>query len=135
MLSYLLGNIIFTLLVNFKNKSYICIVKHADMVIKFDKEYLSELYTNGCCKEKKYRFQPQVIRNYVRRIVTLAEAPNIEALYPLHSLNYEVLVGDKKGISSIRIDRQYRLEFLVSMESNEPIITICTILDITNHYK
>ena len=37
------------------------------------------------------------------RVVTLQHAPTIEALYPLHSLNYESLVGDKAGISSIRI--------------------------------
>lgn len=104
------------------------------MIVKFDKKYLEELYVSGKCDDKKHRYQPQVIRNYIRRVVTLAEAPNIEALYPLHSLNYEVLVGDKKGLSSIRIDKQYRLEFIVS-EDGEPTITICTLTDITNHYK
>ena len=70
----------------------------------------------------------------MKRIITLAEAPNIETLYVLNSLNYEVLTGDKAGISSIRIDLKYRLEFKVE-EMEEPIITICNILDITNHYK
>ena len=42
------------------------------MVIEFEKEYLSELYYEGKCNDKKHRFQPQVIRNYVKRIVTLA---------------------------------------------------------------
>ena len=69
------------------------------------------------------------------RVVTLQNAPNIEALFPLHSLNYEMLVGDKAGISSIRIDNQYRLEFVVNMDCAEPTITICTLEDITNHYK
>ena len=69
------------------------------------------------------------------RVVTLQNAPNIEALYPLHSLNYEVLTGDKATISSIRIDNQYRLEFVVDVDSAEPSITICTLEDITNHYK
>ena len=104
------------------------------MVIRFEKEYLEELYYKTKCSDKKHRFQPQVIRNYIRRIITLAEAPNIEALYPMNSLNYEVLRGDKKGISSVKIDRQYRLEFIVSFEG-EPEITICSITDITNHYK
>lgn len=75
-----------------------------------------------------------MVKNYVKRIITLAEAPNIETLYVLNSLNYEVLTGDKAGISSIRIDLKYRLEFKVE-EMEEPIITICNILDITNHYK
>lgn len=104
------------------------------MTIQFDKEYLSELYYAGKCSDKKHRFQPGVAKNYVKRIITLAEAPNIETLYVLNSLNYEVLTGDKAGISSIRIDLKYRLEFKVE-EMEEPIITICNILDITNHYK
>ena len=103
------------------------------MVIEFEKEYLSELYYEGKCNDKKHRFQPQVIRNYVKRIVTLAEALNVEALYPLNSLNYEVLTGSKKDISSIRIDKQYRLEFKISTTDSEPIITICSIIDITNN--
>ena len=98
------------------------------MVIEFEKEYLSELYYEGKCNDKKHRFQPQVILNYVKRFVTLAEALNVEALYPLNS-------GSKKDISSIRIDKQYRLEFKISTTDSEPIITICSIIDITNHYK
>jgi len=56
-------------------------------------------------------------------------------LYRLNSLNYEVLKGDKKGISSVRINRQYRLEFTVRDVVNEQIITVCRLLDISNHYK
>nr|MBP6430097.1 type II toxin-antitoxin system RelE/ParE family toxin [Bacteroidales bacterium] len=85
---------------------------------------------------KKHRFQPSVVKNYIKRIDILISSNRIEDLFPFHSLNYEVLSGDKKGISSIRIDNQYRLEFIVSLEGEpEPIITICTIKDITNHYK
>lgn len=106
------------------------------MNVKFDKKYLEELYSTGKCSGKQHRYQPQVVTKYVRRIVTLKSAPNIEALYGLHSLNYEVLIGDKRGVSSIRIDGQYRLEFIVSYEpEDEPTITICTVTDITNHYK
>lgn len=108
--------------------------RNDDMTIQFDKKYLSELYYTGKCSDKKHRFQPNVIRNYVKRIITLADAPNVEALYVLNSLNYEVLSGDKAGISSIRIDLKYRLEFKVE-KKEEQVITICNILDITNHYK
>ncbi len=106
------------------------------MQVEFEKEYLAELYVSGKSKNKKYRFQPSVVKNYIKRIDTLIEAPNVEALFPLNSLNYEVLKGDKKGISSIRIDKQYRLEFTVSTQhSGESSITICSISDITNHYE
>lgn len=68
------------------------------MVVKFGKEYLRELFEDGKCSDKHHRYQPQVVRKYVLRVVTLQNAPSIESLYPLHSLNYESLVGDKAGI-------------------------------------
>ena len=126
---------IFTKIVNmWKYFVFLPRYRNDDMTIQFDKKYLSELYYTGKCSDKKHRFQPKVIRNYVKRIITLADAPNVEALYVLNSLNYEVLSGDKAGISSIRIDLKYRLEFKVEKEE-EPVITVCNILDITNHYK
>lgn len=105
------------------------------MQVQFEKEYLVELYISGKSKSKKHRFQPEVVKNYRRRIDTLIGAPNVEALYRFNSLNYEVLRGDKAGISSIRIDKKYRLEFKVTTHSSgEAFITICSILDISNHY-
>ena len=103
------------------------------MEIKFDKDYLKELYEQGRTKNKKYRFQPQVIKKYQKRIDTLAAVTRIEELFTLKSLNYEVL--ESSGNSSIRIDYHYRLEFQVSNSESEPIVTICLILDITNHYQ
>ncbi len=110
--------------------------KEWNMLVKFEKEYLVELYTKGKCSSKKYRFQPNVVSNYKKRIDMLIAAPNIEALFCFNSLNYELLKGDKKGISSIRINDQFRLEFIVSTDlETDPIITICTIIDVTNHYR
>jgi len=105
------------------------------MVVSFEKEYLKELYENGKVKNKKYRFQPEVILKYKRRIDTLINASNIESLLPIVSLNYEVLRGDKKGISSIRVDKRYRIEFFVSETEEEPVLTVCNILELSNHYK
>ena len=53
----------------------------------------------------------------------------------MKSLNYEVLKGDKKGTSSIRVNDQYRIEFSVTLINDDSIVTICNILDLTNHYK
>ena len=90
------------------------------MIVEFEQEYLSELYKTGQCKSKKYRFQPN----------------RIEDIFPFRSLNYEVLSGDKKGISSIRVNSQYRIEFTVNkIEDKEPVLTICNILELSNHYK
>ena len=103
------------------------------MEIKFDKEYLEELYEQGRTKSKKYRFQPQVIKKYQKRIDTLASVTKIEELFTLNSLNFEAL--ESSGNYSIRIDYHYRLEFQVSNSDSEPIVTICLITDITNHYQ
>ena len=81
------------------------------MEIHFDKEYLQQLYEEGKTKDKKYRFQPQMVKRYQLRIKTLEYVQNIEELYAIRSFHYEVLKGDKAGISSIRVNDQYRIEF------------------------
>ena len=44
------------------------------MIIEYEKEYLQELYDVGKCRNKNYRFQPQVVRKYQKRIDTLMAA-------------------------------------------------------------
>ena len=105
------------------------------MIVTFDKDYLRELYEKGMATEKKYRFQPEVINGYLNGILKLQIAAKIEDLYKYKSLNYEILKGDKKGISSIRATKKYRIEFTVKLESHEPVVTICNILELSNHYK
>ena len=102
------------------------------MVIEYEKDYLEELYNDGCCKNKKYRFQKPVVMKYQRRIDTLMAAIRIEDLYVFNSLHFEAL---DTGYYSIRIDYHYRLEFKIRQEGTEPVVTICTVTDITNHYQ
>lgn len=104
------------------------------MIVTFDKEYLQELYEKGKCSSKKYRFQPDIIKRYKKSIDYLRRARNIEELFLFSSLRYEVLKGDKAGISSVRVNDQYRIEFTVTA-SADTIITICNILELSNHYK
>lgn len=105
------------------------------MEINFEKEYLRELYESGKTSDKKHRFQPQIIEKYQLRIKMLEQADSIEELFPINSLHYEVLKGDKAGISSIRVNKQYRIEFTVKQILSETVITICNILELSNHYK
>jgi proteic killer suppression protein len=106
------------------------------MVIEFEKEYLRELFENGKTKEKKYRFQPQIIKQYVRVISRLETASNLEELYQINSLNYEKLSGNKDGLESVRVNNQYRIEFKSSIHGSPPkTITICSIIELSNHYK
>ena len=95
------------------------------MIVKFQKEYLSELYYEGKCKDRKHRYQPTIVKRYKQRIDILNDASCIE-----------VLTGNKEGISSIRVNDQYRIEFLVSHEADgKEQITICNIIELSNHYK
>ena len=101
------------------------------MEIKFDKKYLQELYEVGKTTDKKYRFQPDIVKRYQARIRTLEKAERIEDLFTVKSLRYHVLTGDKEGISSISVNDQYRIEFIVS----ETDIKVCDILELSNHYN
>lgn len=101
------------------------------MVIRFEKEYLKELYKEGKSSDKKYRYQPIIVRNYTKCVSILSKVRCVEDLFTFNSLHYEVFSEDKSGISSVRINNQYRLEFILSIDdSTEPIITICTLTDI-----
>ena len=104
------------------------------MIVAFEKEYLKNLYRTGK-GDKKHRFQPDVIRNYQKCIARMIDAPDIEALSLIGSLHYEVLQGDKKGKSSIRVNLQYRIEFTVQKDKNYLKLTLCNILELSNHYK
>jgi len=105
------------------------------MIVTFEEKYLQELYEKGKTKNKKYRFQPEVVRKYQYCIKLLLAASCIEALYSIKALNYEVLKGEKAGRSSIRVNMQYRIEFSITDNGIEPVVTVCNILELSNHYK
>lgn len=108
--------------------------KDKSMIVTFGKDYLRELYETGK-GDKKHRFQPDIAKRYKDRINILKNKESIEALYNMKSLHYEVLKGDKAGVSSIRVNSQYRIEFTVSEEETETIVYICNVLELSNHYK
>ena len=104
------------------------------MIVVFKKDYLKELYEQGVAKKKKYRFQPQIVRRYQDRISFLIKASRVEDLFSIKSLHYEVLTGDKAGISSVRVNDQYRIEFEVETVEGESVLTLCNIIELSNHY-
>lgn len=62
----------------------------------------------------------------------LDSVENVADLFRYKSLHYEKLIGDKKGLESVRVNNQYRIEFRTSeMEG----ITICNVEELSNHYK
>lgn len=102
------------------------------MEISFEKEYLKELFYNGKTKDKQHRFQPDIVRRYINVVNILDSVEKTTDLYRYQSLHYEKLIGDKAGLESIRVNKQYRIEFTSSTEHD---ITICNIIELSNHYK
>jgi proteic killer suppression protein len=105
------------------------------MEIIFAKQYLKELHILGKTSEKKYRFQPNIIKRYRKTIDRLAAAKRIEDLYIIQSMKYEKLTGDRKGISSVRVSDKYRIEFEEKKRNEEDYVSICNIVELSNHYK
>ena len=95
------------------------------MFVTFEEVYLRDLYEKGKTDNKKPRYQPDVIRCYQKCIDFLL----------INSLNYEMLKGDKAGISFVRVNNKYRVEFTVRDSIEEPIVTVCNIIELSNHYK
>ena len=105
------------------------------MEILFEKEYLRQLYKDGKCTDKKHRYQPQVIKKYTKVIDLMYASPNTMSLAKYNSLHYEKLVGEKMGLSSVRVNDQYRIEFKELTKEGEVLATICNITELSNHYQ
>lgn len=101
------------------------------MIVTFEKIYLKELYETGRTSDKKHRYQPEIVKRYRRCIELMKNTETIASLAKYNSLNYEMLKGDKQGISSIRVNDKYRIEFIVK----ESFVTVCNIIELSNHYK
>lgn len=88
------------------------------MEIIFAKNYLKELYMEGKSSDKKHRYQKDIIKRYRKTIDRMANAKRAEDLMLINSLRYEKLIGLKSGISS-----------------GTDSLTICNIIELSNHYK
>lgn len=102
------------------------------MEITFEKNYLRELYYDGVASDKQHRYQPQIVRKYVRVLNIMDSVDKASDLLRFRSLHYEKLVGAKAGLESVRVNDQYRIEFKTSAEGG---ITICNIKELSKHYK
>lgn len=105
------------------------------MEIIFAKEYLKELHIKGTSPDKHHRYQPSVIKRYQKTIDRLAAARRIEDLYNIQSLHYEKLRGNKTDISSVRVTDKYRIEFEEITVEGKEFVSICNILELSNHYN
>ena len=105
------------------------------MIVTFEQDYLRVLYEEGSASDKKHRFQPQIIRKYTRTIDLMKQLSNVMGLTQYGGLHYEALHGDKEGLSSVRVNDQYRIEFREILEGDKTIAEVVSITDLSNHYK
>ncbi len=102
------------------------------MEITFEKDYLRELFYDGVTNDKSHRYQPDIVKRYVRVVNILDSVEKPIDLFRYQSLHYEKLTGDKAGLESVRVNDQYRIEFKSSFDGG---ITICNIIELSNNYK
>lgn len=105
------------------------------MIVVFEKGYLRELYSKGRTTGHKHRFQPYLVKKYIKVINLMKQLEDVNGLSMYGSLHYEKLHGDKEGLSSVRVNDQYRIEFIEYCEAGKQTATICTIQELSNHYK
>jgi proteic killer suppression protein len=106
------------------------------MRIDFRSKLLEDLYAGEKVKDKEFRSNPSLIKQYIKVVNRLKEISKIEDLYPINSLNYEKLKGKLKGKSSVRINQQYRLIFEEIYSENEPFeVNLLELEEISKHYE
>lgn len=79
------------------------------MKVIYGQQYLKELHQNKKTTDKKHRYQPSVIKKYIKIIDLMIEAKTIQDIVRINSLRYEKLLGNKQGVSSVRVNDKYRI--------------------------
>ncbi len=105
------------------------------MIVTFNEQYLKDLYELGVINDKRHRYQPDIIRGYQKGIKYMISAKKPDDLKRINSLRFEPLKGDKEGIFSIRANNKYRIEFTIDETVESPVLTICNIIALSNHYQ
>jgi toxin HigB-1 len=103
------------------------------MLVKFNNTYLEKLYTNRDTKGKTV-YSKEVIIQFKKTVLRLEQADNTTQLRQFRSLNFEALKGNKKGLYSVRVNKQYRLEFEIENDTIN-LSEIIFIDDLSKHYE
>jgi len=99
----------------------------------FADKHLIELYEKG--RSKKYKFiDKPLAKKFVERVGRIEAAATIYDLREPPSMEFEALEGYSNRFS-IRINRQYRLEFEIDFENEEKTVGFIRILTVSKHYE
>jgi toxin HigB-1 len=103
------------------------------MTIKFLNAYLEKLYANKQVKGKPL-YSNEVVTQFKKTILRLEQAENSNQLRLFRSLNFEALKGNKKGLYSVKVNKQYRLEFRLEND-HITLVEIVLIEELSKHYE
>ena len=103
------------------------------MQVKFNNSYLRKLYSNEQLKGKPV-YNAEVVIQFKKTVLKIEQADNTAQLKQFRSLNFEALKGDKKGLYSVRVNKQYRLEFEIENDT-VTLSEIILIEYLSKHYE
>ena len=96
------------------------------MRFKFASKRLQEMYT-----EEKYvhKYPAGVVEAFFDVMSVIDSAASERDLYALKSLRFERLSGNRKGQSSLRLNKQYRLIVVVAEDDEGRYVEVKEIVD------
>jgi toxin HigB-1 len=105
--------------------------------VKFKTNELESYYLTPLEEiEGKLPFQKDIIKQYKKKIQILISIDSLNELALFKSLNFEGLKGNREGYYSIRLNKQYRLIFILEeQKENQFICEIILITEISKHYE
>ena len=103
------------------------------MHVIFNNDYLEKLFIGEPVKGKP-KYPHQVIEKFIKRIDLIKLIDNSNEFIHFKSLNFEKLKGDKKDLYSVRVDKQYRLEFKIENDIIH-LVELIIIEELSKHYE
>lgn len=102
------------------------------MLVRFRNSKLEKIYQGKITGKTAY--SKEVITQFKKTVLKLEQADNTSQLQQFRSLNFEALKGDRKGLYSVRVNKQYRLEFEIENDTIK-LSEIILIEDLSKHYE
>lgn len=96
--------------------------------------YLANLFDNGKSIGKP-KFNVEVERGFVKRVMQISSATNTNDLRNIKSLHFEKLSGNLEGKYSIRVNIGFRIVFRIEKDGNNTRLEIICIEELNNHYS
>ena len=104
------------------------------MRVIIEDEYLASLFANGRSSGKP-KFNVEVERGFIKRILQINNAANTNDLRNIKSLHFEKLSGYLEGKYSIRVNIGFRIVFRIEKDGNNMRLEIICIEELNNHYS